>query len=41
MTDEEIEQIKEIKNSYTVIDFIETTPVDNFEIHGKLYFIQY
>lgn len=44
MSEEEIEEnkeLEEIKNSHPVIDFISTIPVDNFEINGKKYFIQY
>lgn len=44
MTENEIEEIKEIeetKNSYPVIDFIETTPVNEFEFGGRMYYIQY
>jgi len=38
---EELKEIKEIQNSYPVIDFIQTIPVDNFEMGGKIHFIQY
>ncbi len=44
MTEEEIEEndeINEIKHSQPVIDFIETMPVQQFELHGKTCFIQY
>ena len=44
MPEEEIEEnkeLEEIKNSYPVIDFVQTIPVDNFEMNGKTYFIQY
>lgn len=44
MTEEQIENLKEInetKNSYPVLDFIETIPVDSFEMNGKINFIQY
>lgn len=38
---EELKEIKEIQNSYPVIDFIQTIPVDSFEMGGKIHFIQY
>lgn len=38
---EELKEIKEIQNSYPVIDFIQTIPVDSFEMDGKMHFIQY
>jgi len=44
MNDEEIEynkEMEEIKNSYPIIDFIETIPVNSFELHGKIQFIYY
>lgn len=44
MTDEEIEnnkEIKEILNSNPIIDFIYTTCVDEFEMNGKIHYIQY
>lgn len=44
MSEEEIEinkAIKEELKSYPVIDFIETTPVDSFEMGGKMHYIQF
>jgi len=44
MPEDEIEINKAIEqelNLYPVIDFIETTPVDSFEMNGKIHFIQY
>ena len=44
MIDEEIEEVKEVKeilNSNPIIDFIYTTPVVEFEMNGKLCYIQY
>jgi hypothetical protein len=44
MTDEEIEQNKELQellHSNPIIDFIYTTPVKEFEMNGKIHFIQY
>ena len=38
---EQRKELKEIENSYPVIDFIQTIPVDNFEMNGRTYFIQY
>ena len=38
----EIDKILEdIESSFPIIDFIETTPVDVFELRGKLQFILY
>lgn len=44
MSEEETEihkAIEEEKSSYPVIDFIRTTPVDEFEMNGKIHYIQY
>jgi hypothetical protein len=44
MSNDEIEinkAIHEELKSYPVIDFIETIPVDSFEMSGKIHFIQY
>lgn len=32
---------EELLNSYPIIDFIDTIPVDSFQLNGKLQFIQY
>lgn len=39
---DEIDKIlEEIQSSFPVIDFIETTPVDEFTLNGKPQFILY
>ena len=44
-SDEEIENFiktkKIVHTSYPYIDFAETVPVDEFEMNGKIYYIEY
>lgn len=38
---ENLKEIKEIKNSIPIIDFIANPICDNFEMNGRLVYIQY